>query len=108
VEIGSDTNIGAGMVTCNYDGFRKHRTVIGDRVQVGSDSQMIAPIEIGDDVYIATGTTVRKDVPAGAFVFNRKEELRREGWVARWRERNADPGISPEPTGESDSPKGEK
>jgi len=81
VEIGRDTNIGAGTITCNYDGFRKHRTVIGDRVQVGSDSQLVAPVTIADDVYIATGTTVRKDVPAGALVYNRKSEARREGWV---------------------------
>jgi bifunctional UDP-N-acetylglucosamine pyrophosphorylase/glucosamine-1-phosphate N-acetyltransferase len=88
-EIGKDTNIGAGTITCNYDGFRKHRTVIGDRVQVGSDSQLVAPVKINDDAYIATGTTVRQDVPAGALCFNPRDEAHREGWVASRRDREA-------------------
>jgi bifunctional UDP-N-acetylglucosamine pyrophosphorylase/glucosamine-1-phosphate N-acetyltransferase len=87
VEIGQDSNIGAGTITCNYDGFAKHRTVIGDRVQVGSDSQLIAPVKVAVDSYVATGTSVRKDVPAGALVFNRKEEVHRPGWVAMFRAR---------------------
>ena len=88
-EIGVDTNIGAGTITCNYDGFRKQRTVIGDRVQVGSDSQLVAPVTVGDDAYIATGTTVRKDVAKGALAFNAKTELQRSGWVAARRAREA-------------------
>jgi bifunctional UDP-N-acetylglucosamine pyrophosphorylase/glucosamine-1-phosphate N-acetyltransferase len=86
-EIGADANIGAGTITCNYDGFRKSRTIIGHRVQVGSDSQLVAPVTIGDDAYVATGTTVRKDVPPGALVFNPKPQLERAGWVAARRER---------------------
>ena len=86
-EIGAGTNIGAGTITCNYDGFNKNKTIIGARVQVGSDSQLVAPVTIGDDAYIATGTTVRADVPAGALVFNVKRELVREGWVAARRAR---------------------
>jgi len=86
-EIGRDANIGAGTITCNYDGFRKHRTKIGDRVQVGSDTTLVAPVTIHDDVYIATATTVRKDVPAGALVFNTREEKVREGWTATKREK---------------------
>ena len=81
-EIGKDANIGAGTITCNYDGFRKHKTTIGDRVQVGSDTTLVAPITIHDDVYIATATTVRHDVPAGSLVFNRRSEETREGWTA--------------------------
>jgi len=81
--IGRDTNIGAGTITCNYDGFNKYRTTIGDRVQVGSDTTLVAPISIGDDVYVATATTVRHDVPAGALVFNEREERVREGWTER-------------------------
>ena len=88
-EIGEDANIGAGTITCNYDGFRKHRTVIGDRVQVGSDSQLLAPVTIGDDAYIATATLVRKDVPAGALVFNSRDQVHRPGWVAARRAREA-------------------
>lgn len=81
-EVGQDSNIGAGTITCNYDGFKKQKTKIGDRVQVGSDTTLVAPITIADDVYIATATTVRKDVPAGALVFNTREEQIREGWTA--------------------------
>lgn len=87
VEIGQDSNIGAGTITCNYDGFGKHRTIIGNRVQVGSDSQLIAPVTLADDTYVATGTSVREDVPAGALVFNRKEEVHRAGWVKAFRAR---------------------
>ncbi|MBI1813770.1 MAG: bifunctional UDP-N-acetylglucosamine diphosphorylase/glucosamine-1-phosphate N-acetyltransferase GlmU [Deltaproteobacteria bacterium] len=81
-EIGRDSNVGAGAITCNYDGVRKHRTVIGARVQIGSDSQLIAPVTIGDDAYIATGTTVMQDVPAGALAFTVKRQEHRPGWVA--------------------------
>jgi bifunctional UDP-N-acetylglucosamine pyrophosphorylase/glucosamine-1-phosphate N-acetyltransferase len=81
-EVGQDSNIGAGTITCNYDGFKKQRTKIGSRVQVGSDTTLVAPITIADDVYIATATTIRKDVPAGALVFNTREEQVREGWTA--------------------------
>jgi bifunctional UDP-N-acetylglucosamine pyrophosphorylase/glucosamine-1-phosphate N-acetyltransferase len=85
--IGRDTNIGAGTITCNYDGFEKYRTTIGDRVQVGSDTTLVAPISVGDDVYVATATTVRHDVPAGALVFNEREERLREGWTAQKRKK---------------------
>ena len=85
VTIGRDTNIGAGTITCNYDGFQKYRTAIGDRVQVGSDTTLVAPIKLGDDVYVATASTVRHDVPAGALVFNQREEQVREGWTEQKR-----------------------
>jgi bifunctional UDP-N-acetylglucosamine pyrophosphorylase / glucosamine-1-phosphate N-acetyltransferase len=85
--IGRDTNIGAGTITCNYDGFQKYRTTIGDRVQVGSDTTLVAPIALGDDVYVATATTVRHDVPAGALVFNDREERVREGWTEQKRKK---------------------
>jgi len=85
--IGSASNIGAGTITCNYDGFAKHRTVIGDRVQIGSDSQLVAPVTIGDDAYVATGTTVRHDVEPGALAFNPKPDQRRAGWVESFRKR---------------------
>ncbi|MEW6272896.1 MAG: bifunctional UDP-N-acetylglucosamine diphosphorylase/glucosamine-1-phosphate N-acetyltransferase GlmU [Thermodesulfobacteriota bacterium] len=85
--IGSESNIGAGTITCNYDGFEKHRTEIGDRVQIGSDSQLVAPVRIGDDAYVATGTTVRHDVEPGALAFNPKPDQRRAGWVEGFRKR---------------------
>ncbi len=85
VTIGSDSNIGAGTITCNYDGFHKYKTSIGSRVQVGSDTTLVAPIALGDDVYVATASTVRHDVPAGALVFNQREEKVRPGWTAQKR-----------------------
>ena len=85
VTIGRDTNIGAGTITCNYDGFNKYKTSIGDRVQVGSDTTLVAPIALGDDVYIATASTVRHDIPAGALVYNSREERVREGWTEQKR-----------------------
>jgi bifunctional UDP-N-acetylglucosamine pyrophosphorylase/glucosamine-1-phosphate N-acetyltransferase len=87
--IGRASNIGAGTITCNYDGFAKHRTVIGDRVQIGSDSQLVAPVTIGDDAYVATGTTVRHDVEPGALAFNPRPDQRRAGWVEGFRKRKA-------------------
>ena len=88
-DIGRESNIGAGTITCNYDGFNKYRTVIGDRVQVGSDSTLIAPVAIADDAYVATATTVRRDVAAGALVFNPRDQQERRGWVAAFRARKS-------------------
>jgi bifunctional UDP-N-acetylglucosamine pyrophosphorylase/glucosamine-1-phosphate N-acetyltransferase len=88
-EIGGATNIGAGTITCNYDGFNKHRTVIGERVQVGSDTTLVAPVTIGDDAYIATATTVRRDVTEGALVFHPREQREVAGWVEEFRARHA-------------------
>jgi len=85
--VGRETNIGAGTITCNYDGFDKYRTRIGDRVQVGSDSTLVAPVSVGDDAYIATATTVRHDVPPGALVYNERLERVKEGWTEEFRGR---------------------
>ena len=79
--------LGAGTITCNYDGFEKHFTRIGDRVQIGSDTQLVAPVSVGDDAYVAAGTTVTKDVPAGALAVSRVTIKLVEGWVARFRAR---------------------
>ena len=87
VTIGRETNIGAGTITCNYDGFQKYRTVIGDRAQIGSDSTLVAPIRLGDDVYVATATTVRHDVPAGALVYNERTEKVKKGWTEQKRKK---------------------
>jgi bifunctional UDP-N-acetylglucosamine pyrophosphorylase/glucosamine-1-phosphate N-acetyltransferase len=87
VTIGKDTNIGAGTITCNYDGFHKYNTAIGDRVQVGSDTTLVAPISLGDDVYVATASTLRRDVPAGVLVYNPREERVREGWTEQKRKK---------------------
>ena len=83
--IGRETNIGAGTITCNYDGFNKYKTTIGDRVQVGSDTTLVAPIKLGNDVYVATASTVRHDIPDGALVFNERQERVRDGWTEQKR-----------------------
>ena len=85
VTIGEDSNIGAGTITCNFDGFKKYRTKIGDRVQLGSDSTLVAPISLGNDVYVATATTIRHDIPDGALVFNERHEKVRDGWTEKKR-----------------------
>ncbi len=84
-EIGPDTNVGAGTITCNYDGFAKHRTRIGARVQIGSDTQLVAPVIVADDAYVGAGTTVTRDVPAGALVVSRVPQRVVPGWTARRR-----------------------
>jgi bifunctional UDP-N-acetylglucosamine pyrophosphorylase / glucosamine-1-phosphate N-acetyltransferase len=96
-EIGPDANIGAGTITCNYDGFAKHRTTIGARVQIGSDSQLVAPVTVADDAYVGAGTTVTRDVPAGALVVTRVPQRVVPGWTARRRARSADTAEAPPP-----------
>lgn len=84
-EVGRDVNLGCGFITCNYDGFQKHTTVIGDRVFIGSDSQTIAPVTVGDDSYIASGTTVTGDVPPGALAISRSFQVNKECYAAKIR-----------------------
>jgi len=86
-EIGDGVNIGAGTITCNYDGWEKHKTIIGNRVFVGSDVQMIAPVKIEDDVFIAAGTTVTRDVPSGSLAISRVDQKNIEGWVYKRRKK---------------------
>jgi bifunctional UDP-N-acetylglucosamine pyrophosphorylase/glucosamine-1-phosphate N-acetyltransferase len=83
--IGKDVNIGAGTITCNYDGVQKHETVIGDRVFVGSDTQFIAPVTVGAGAIVAAGTTVTQDVPSDALAIARVPQVIRAGWAARRR-----------------------
>ncbi|WP_283447654.1 bifunctional UDP-N-acetylglucosamine diphosphorylase/glucosamine-1-phosphate N-acetyltransferase GlmU [Helicobacter pylori] len=70
-EIGKNTNVGAGVITCNYDGKKKHQTIIGENVFIGSDSQLVAPINIGSNVLIGSGTTITKDIPSGSLSLSR-------------------------------------
>jgi bifunctional UDP-N-acetylglucosamine pyrophosphorylase / glucosamine-1-phosphate N-acetyltransferase len=81
--IGANVNIGAGTITCNYDGAKKQQTVIEDGAFVGSDSQLIAPVTIGRGAYVGSGTTVREDVPAGALAVSAGKQRNIEGWVER-------------------------
>ena len=80
-----DVNIGAGVITCNYDGYEKHQTVIEDNVFVGSDTQFVAPVKIGEGALIAAGTTITRDVPPGALAISRAPQEIREGFADRRR-----------------------
>ena len=81
--IGSKSNVGAGTITCNYDGEKKHQTVIGKNVFVGSNSTLVAPVKIADGSYIAAGSAVTADVPAGALAIGRARQENKDGWVAK-------------------------
>jgi len=78
--VGSGVNIGAGTITCNYDGANKHRTVIGDNVFIGSDTQLVAPVEIKDGATIGAGSTITQDAPAGELTLSRAPQETRTGW----------------------------
>jgi bifunctional UDP-N-acetylglucosamine pyrophosphorylase/glucosamine-1-phosphate N-acetyltransferase len=81
--IGAKVNVGAGTITCNYDGERKHRTVIEDGAFIGSDTQLIAPVTVGKDAYVAAGSSITEDVPAGALGIARGRQANVAGWVER-------------------------
>ncbi len=86
-EVGERANIGAGTITCNYDGFLKHRTIIGEGAFIGSNTALVAPVRIGAGALVAAGSTITKDVPEDALAIERAEERIGEGWAARYRER---------------------
>ena len=81
--IGANVNIGAGTITCNYDGATKQTTTIEDGAFIGSDTQLIAPVTVGKDAYVGTGTTVRENVPPGALAVSAGKQRNIEGWVSR-------------------------
>lgn len=78
--VGRDANIGAGCITCNYDGVNKHRTVIGDRAFIGSDTQLVAPVEVGDDAVVGAGSTITRPAPAGELTVSRARQTTVRGW----------------------------
>lgn len=80
-EVGDGTNIGAGVITCNYDGVKKHRTKIGRDCFVGSDSTLVAPLTLGDGAFVGAGSCITKDVAAGALAIGRAKQITREGWA---------------------------
>jgi bifunctional UDP-N-acetylglucosamine pyrophosphorylase/glucosamine-1-phosphate N-acetyltransferase len=86
-DVGEATNIGAGVITCNYDGFVKSRTTIGKNAFIGSNSTLVAPVEVGDDAIIAAGSTITEDVPTESGAFGRARQETKPGWAARWREK---------------------
>jgi bifunctional UDP-N-acetylglucosamine pyrophosphorylase/glucosamine-1-phosphate N-acetyltransferase len=87
--IGNQVNIGAGTITCNYDGEKKNPTVIEDGAFIGSDSQLVAPVRVGAGAYVAAGSSITEDVPPGALGIARGRQVNVEGWVAR---KKAGPG----------------
>ena len=86
-EIGEGANIGAGTITCNYDGYQKHQSKIGAGAFIGSDTQLVAPVKVGAGAVIAAGTTVTEDVPKDSLALTRPETVHREGWAAARRAR---------------------
>jgi len=86
-DVGANANIGAGTVTANFDGVEKHRTEIGDRAQVGSDTILVAPVRVGEDAYTAAGSVITADVPAGSLAVERSEQKIVPGWTERRRGR---------------------
>jgi bifunctional UDP-N-acetylglucosamine pyrophosphorylase/glucosamine-1-phosphate N-acetyltransferase len=83
--VGEDANVGAGTITCNYDGSAKHRTEIGKRAFIGSNSALVAPVKIGDGAYIGSGSVITHDVPADALALARGRQVVKEGWATRLR-----------------------
>jgi len=87
--VGAKANIGAGTITCNYDGMSKHKTVIEAGAFIGSDSQLVAPVTIGRDAYVGAGSTITRDVPRGALALTRIKQVHKEGWAERMAEARA-------------------
>jgi bifunctional UDP-N-acetylglucosamine pyrophosphorylase / glucosamine-1-phosphate N-acetyltransferase len=87
VSVGAGSNIGAGTITCNYDGFNKTRTTIGEGVFVGTNSALVAPVTIGDGAFVAAGSVITHDVPADALAVARGAQVDKEGWARRFRKR---------------------
>jgi bifunctional UDP-N-acetylglucosamine pyrophosphorylase/glucosamine-1-phosphate N-acetyltransferase len=88
-DIGAGVNVGAGTITCNYDGVNKHMTVIEDGAFIGSDSTLVAPVRIGKGAYVAAGSTITEPVPADALALGRTRQITKEGWAGRRREERA-------------------
>ncbi len=85
--VGANANVGAGTITCNYDGFKKHKTEIGAGAFIGSNSALVAPVRIGDGAYVGSGSVISRDVPADALALSRAPQEHREDWARRTRER---------------------
>jgi bifunctional UDP-N-acetylglucosamine pyrophosphorylase/glucosamine-1-phosphate N-acetyltransferase len=84
--VGAGSNIGAGTITCNYDGFSKHRTEIGKNAFIGSNSSLVAPLKIGDGAYVGSGSVVTREVPPESLAVERAEQKIKVGWAKRLRE----------------------
>jgi len=87
--VGANANIGAGTITCNYDGFNKYRTEIGEGAFIGSNSSLVAPVKVGAGAYVGSGSVVTRNVPDDALAVGRGQQAVREGWAKRFREMKA-------------------
>ena len=85
--VGPGANIGCGTITCNYDGFFKHKTDIGAGAFIGSDTALVAPVKVGDGAITGAGSVITKDVPANAFAVTRAPQVERDGWAEKFRSR---------------------
>jgi len=84
-KIGTKSNIGAGTITCNYDGFHKYPTSVGNKVFIGSDTALVAPVRVGDGAYIAAGSTITENVPSDGLGIARGRQVNKPGWAAKKR-----------------------
>jgi bifunctional UDP-N-acetylglucosamine pyrophosphorylase/glucosamine-1-phosphate N-acetyltransferase len=107
-KIGSKSNIGAGTITCNYDGFHKYPTTIGNKVFIGSDSALIAPVRVGDGAYIAAGSTITENVPADGLGIARGRQVNKPGWAAKNRRASAAADAPKKPARKSKSRRAKK
>jgi bifunctional UDP-N-acetylglucosamine pyrophosphorylase/glucosamine-1-phosphate N-acetyltransferase len=103
-DIGEETNVGAGTITANYDGYQKHRTSIGARVKVSVDTMFVAPVTVGDDAYTGAGSVITKDVPPGALGVARERQKNIEGYAERRKEREADASKDTDGSAKAPSP----
>ena len=106
--IGADSNIGAGTITANYDGYRKHKTVIGDGVRIGSDTVLVAPVEVGDGAWTGAGSVITNDVAPDALAVTRSPQREVPGYAQRRRRGRGDPGrhsIDPGGADETGTPR---
>jgi bifunctional UDP-N-acetylglucosamine pyrophosphorylase/glucosamine-1-phosphate N-acetyltransferase len=85
-EIGDGVNVGAGTITCNYDGTNKHQTIIEDGSFIGSDSTLVAPVRVGRGAYVAAGSSITEDVPEDSLAIGRSRQVVKEGWASRRRD----------------------
>jgi bifunctional UDP-N-acetylglucosamine pyrophosphorylase/glucosamine-1-phosphate N-acetyltransferase len=95
-EVGAGVNVGAGTITCNYDGFGKYPTVIGDGAFIGSDATLVAPVKVGKGAYVGAASCITEDVPEDALAIGRGRQVNKEGWARQKREksRSGEPGVS--------------
>ncbi|MEM8755400.1 MAG: DapH/DapD/GlmU-related protein, partial [Pseudomonadota bacterium] len=86
-DVGAEANVGAGAITCNYDGVMKHRTIVGAGAFVGTNASLVAPVTVGEGAYVASGSVVTRNVPPDALAISRAAQTHKLGFVARFRSR---------------------